>query len=129
MVPATGCVVVATAGDASVVGVASMYANRPGPGAHVASGSVIVDRTHRRRGVGDRLIAHMVQWCRSMGFAAIQFNAVVNTNDAAIRLYERPGSSPLGPRRAKRCVGAPQPRPIPASWLPCATRRPVRSHT
>jgi GNAT superfamily N-acetyltransferase len=96
MVPPPGRVVVATTGDASVVGVANMYANRAGPGAHVASGSAIVDRTYRRRGVGDRLIAHMVRWCRSTGFAAIQFNAVVDTNDTAIRLYERHGFVTLG---------------------------------
>ncbi len=33
---------------------------------------------------------------RSPGFAAVQFNAVVDTNTAAIRLYERHGFITLG---------------------------------
>lgn len=96
MTPSPGRVVVATSPDESIVGVANMYANRPGPGAHVASGSLVVDRAARRRGVGDRLLADMLEWSRSRGFAAIQFNAVVDTNDAAIRQYERHGFVTLG---------------------------------
>jgi ribosomal protein S18 acetylase RimI-like enzyme len=38
----------------------------------------------------------MIKWCRASGFAAIQFNAVVDTNQAAIRLYERHRFHTLG---------------------------------
>lgn len=33
----------------------------------------------------------MIDWASRSGFAAIQFNAVVDTNTAAIRLYESLG--------------------------------------
>src|SRR3954470_7522509 len=47
-------VVVATQAN-RVVGTANMYANRPGPGSHVASGSLMVARRTRGAGVGRAL--------------------------------------------------------------------------
>ena len=38
----------------------------------------------------------MISWARRAGFAAIQFNAVVETNTAAVILYERLGFITLG---------------------------------
>ncbi|MEV7039062.1 GNAT family N-acetyltransferase [Amycolatopsis sp. NPDC051061] len=38
----------------------------------------------------------MITWAREAGFAAIQFNAVVDTNKSAIRLYESLGFTTLG---------------------------------
>ncbi len=51
----------------------------------------MVDAAARGRGVGRRLGEHVVQWHRDEGFAAIQFNAVVETNTAAVRLWEQLG--------------------------------------
>jgi ribosomal protein S18 acetylase RimI-like enzyme len=96
MTPDPGRVVVACGTDGSVLAVANMYANRPGPGAHVASGSLIVAEAARGRGVGDRLVSDLLAWCRGRGFAAVQFNAVVDTNTTAIRLYQRHGFITLG---------------------------------
>lgn len=83
-------VVVATEGD-RVTGTANMYANRPGPGSHIASGSLMVAAGARGRGVGRALAVDLVGWARRTGFAAVQFNAVVEVNTAAIRLYESLG--------------------------------------
>jgi L-amino acid N-acyltransferase YncA len=88
-------VVVAAAGDL-ILGTANMYANRPGPGSHVASGSLMVARQARGKGVGRALATDMISWARRSGFAAIQFNAVVDTNTAAVRLYESLGFVTLG---------------------------------
>ncbi len=38
--------------NGQILGTANMYANRPGPGKHIASGSFMVDRAARGRGVG-----------------------------------------------------------------------------
>jgi ribosomal protein S18 acetylase RimI-like enzyme len=38
----------------------------------------------------------MIGWCRAQGFAAIQFNAIVDVNHAAVGLYERHGFVTLG---------------------------------
>ncbi|MFJ1768332.1 GNAT family N-acetyltransferase [Amycolatopsis sp. NPDC088138] len=87
--------VVATDGG-RVTGTANMYANRPGPGSHVASGSLMVAAEARGTGVGRALATDLVAWARRTGFAAVQFNAVVDVNTAAICLYESLGFVTLG---------------------------------
>jgi L-amino acid N-acyltransferase YncA len=94
LLPAPARVVVAA--DDLVLGTANMYANRPGPGSHIASGSLMVARQARGNGVGRALTTDMIGWARRSGFAAIQFNAVVDTNTAAVLLYERLGFITLG---------------------------------
>jgi len=88
--------VVVAAGDDLILGTSNMYANRPGPGSHVASGSLMVARQARGKGVGRALTSDMISWARRSGFAAIQFNAVVDTNTAAVLLYESLGFVTLG---------------------------------
>lgn len=95
LVAVPGRVVVATAGD-RVTGTANMYANRPGPGSHIASGSLMVAAGARGTGVGRALATDLIGWARRTGFAAIQFNAVVDVNTAAVRLYESLGFVTLG---------------------------------
>jgi GNAT superfamily N-acetyltransferase len=95
LLPAPARVVVA-AGDGLILGTANMYANRPGPGSHVASGSLMVAKQARGKGVGRALTIDMIGWARRTGFAAIQFNAVVDTNRAAVLLYESLGFVTLG---------------------------------
>jgi L-amino acid N-acyltransferase YncA len=91
MVPAPGRVAVAVDDDGSVVGSASMYRNRGGPGAHVASASFMVDPDRFGRGAGRALGEDMIAWARATGFRAIQFNAVVETNAAAVALWQSLG--------------------------------------
>ncbi|GAB2811416.1 GNAT family N-acetyltransferase [Lentzea nigeriaca] len=93
--PAPARVVVA-ADDRQVLGTANMYANRQGPGNHVASGTLMVAERARGAGVGRALTTDMIDWARRSGFAAVQFNAVVDTNTAAVRLYESLGFVTLG---------------------------------
>ncbi|MBW4715870.1 GNAT family N-acetyltransferase [Saccharothrix obliqua] len=93
--PAPARAVVAVDGD-RVLGTANMYPNRPGPGSHVASGSLMVARHARNAGVGRALVTDMIAWARRNAFAAIQFNAVVETNTSAIHLYESLGFVTLG---------------------------------
>ena len=68
-----------------------MGPNRPGRGGHVGTASFMVSGAARGRGVGRRLAEYVVQWHRDQGFRAIQFNAVVETNTAAVRLWEALG--------------------------------------
>lgn len=82
--------------DGAVLGSAKMGPNRPGRGAHVGTASVMVDAAARGRGVGRRLGEHVVQWHRDEGFAAIQFNAVVESNTVAVRLWQELGFRVVG---------------------------------
>lgn len=87
-----------TVADSSgqVVGTANMYANRPGPGRHIASGSFMVSRAARGQGVGRALVVDALSWARDAGFAGMQFNAVVEGNVAAEKLYADLGFVTVG---------------------------------
>jgi GNAT superfamily N-acetyltransferase len=95
MVPAPGQTAVCV--DAhTVLGSATMGPNRPGRGSHVGTGSFMVAPAGRGRGLGRALGEHVVQWHRDRGFAAIQFNAVVETNTGAVRLWQSLGFEIVG---------------------------------
>ena len=91
MIGAPGRTVVATDSGGTVLGTANMYANRQGPGAHVASASFMVDPGQAGRGTGRALGEHVIEWARASGFRAIQFNVVVETNEAAVKLWRSLG--------------------------------------
>ena len=82
--------------DGRILGSATMGPNRPGRGSHVGTASFMVSGDARGRGVGRRLAEYVVQWHRDQGFRAIQFNAVVETNQAAVRLWEGLGFRIVG---------------------------------
>lgn len=77
--------------DGEIVGTATGYANRPGNGSHVASGSFMVDVERSGEGAGRALGEDLIAWAREAGFKLIQFNAVVETNEAAIALWKSLG--------------------------------------
>jgi GNAT superfamily N-acetyltransferase len=78
-------------GEDVVVGSAKVAPNRPGRGAHVATASFMVDPAHAGKGIGRTLGAHAINWARTAGFRSMQFNAVVETNAAAVRLWQSLG--------------------------------------
>lgn len=90
-----GRTVVATV-DGAVVGSAKMGPNRPGRGAHIATASFMIDPEHRGHGTGRSLAEHVVEWARVSGYRGIQFNAVVETNTAAVRLWQSLGFEIVG---------------------------------
>lgn len=88
-------VVVAVTGGA-VAGTAWAGPNRPGRGAHVATASFMVDPGYQGRGAGRALGEYIVAWCAAQGFRSIQFNAVVETNQAAVALWRKLGFGIIG---------------------------------
>lgn len=82
--------------DGRIVGTAIMGPNRPGRGAHIATGSFMVAPEAQGRGVGRALGVHMIEWARARGYRGIQFNAVVETNEPAVRLWRSLGFEVIG---------------------------------
>ncbi|MGW1709153.1 N-acetyltransferase family protein [Streptomyces sp. NPDC002206] len=88
--------VVAVDDDGTVLGTAKMNNNHMGNGRHIASASYMVAPEHSGQGVGRALCVYTVEWARAAGFRAMQFNAVVETNHYAVRLYRSLGFEILG---------------------------------
>ena len=85
-----------TVPDHTVLGMYRIAPNQPGPGRHVANGSYMVAPAVRGTGVGRTLVEHSLRRCTEIGFRAIQFNAVAESNTGAIALYERLGFTTVG---------------------------------
>jgi GNAT superfamily N-acetyltransferase len=83
--------VVVAVDDGRVVGSAKMGPNRPGRGAHVATASFMVDPAHQGHGVGRALGEYAVTWAKQAGYRSMQFNAVVETNESAVALWQALG--------------------------------------
>lgn len=79
-----------------LLGSARMGPNRPGHGDHIGTASFMVAPEARGRGVGRALGEYVVQWHRDQGYRGIQFNAVVETNTAAVRLWRSLGFEIVG---------------------------------
>lgn len=77
--------------EGQILGSAKMGPNRPARGAHVATASFMVNPNQQSRGVGRALGEYMVQWARDNAYRAIQFNAVVETNESAVHLWQSLG--------------------------------------
>jgi L-amino acid N-acyltransferase YncA len=79
-----------------IVGSAKAGPNRPGRGAHVATASFMVDPAAQARGIGRALAEHVLAWATAAGYLGMQFNAVVETNESAVHLWQDLGFRIIG---------------------------------
>jgi L-amino acid N-acyltransferase YncA len=96
MEPPPGQTVIARDDDGVALGSAKMGPNRPGRGSHVATASFMVNPTQQGRGVGRTLGRYVIDWARAAGFHSMQFNAVVETNVGAVKLWKELGFTIIG---------------------------------
>jgi L-amino acid N-acyltransferase YncA len=87
--------VVAVDADGTILGTAVTGPNHGGPASHVATASFMVDPARAGRGVGRALGEHIMELARADGYRGMQFNAVVETNTAAVRLWQSLGMEVL----------------------------------
>jgi L-amino acid N-acyltransferase YncA len=79
-----------------VVGTYVLRPNRPGLGSHVSNASFMVCPSARGLGIGRAMGEHGLDEARRLGYRAMQFNFVVSTNEAAVRLWQRLGFTIVG---------------------------------
>ncbi len=96
MLAPPGHTVVAVDDHGRLLGTAKMHRNQGGPGSHVATASFMVDPEHARRGTGRALGEYALAWAHQQGYHGMQFNAVVETNTPAVRLWTSLGFSVVG---------------------------------
>lgn len=81
--------------DGLLAGSYYLKPNFHGRAAHIANAGYFVVRGFRGRGIGEALVHHSMAEARRLGFDALQFNLVFESNPAR-RLYERLGFRAVG---------------------------------
>ena len=73
-----------------------LHPNNVGRCGHIGNASYAVASKSRGRHIGEKLVLDCLSQAKYHGFTVLQFNAVVESNTHARRLYERLGFVPLG---------------------------------
>ncbi len=82
--------------DGQILGTYYLKTNQQGGGAHVCNCGYATHPAARGRGVASAMLAHSLTEARDVGYRAMQFNFVVETNAGAIRLWKRAGFAEVG---------------------------------
>ena len=82
--------------DGKVRGLYILHPNNIGRCGHICNASYAVASEARGRHIGEKLVLDCLEKGRALGFRVLQFNAVVESNLRARRLYERLGFIQLG---------------------------------
>jgi GNAT superfamily N-acetyltransferase len=80
---------------ADVVGGCFVRTNFPAFAPHIAQGGYLVDRRHRRQGIGRLLVEFSMTEARRTGYTAMMFN-LVRADSPSTRLYEELGFVVVG---------------------------------
>lgn len=79
-----------------VVGTYSLRPAQPGLGSHIANAGFMVAPAAAGRGVGRAMGEHCLAEARRLGYAAMQFNFVVSSNERAVGLWKSLGFAVVG---------------------------------
>lgn len=82
--------------DGKILGTYFIKANQRGGGAHVANCGYITAEAERGRGIARAMCLHSLERAKKRGFRAMQFNFVVSTNAAAVKLWTSLGFETVG---------------------------------
>ena len=82
--------------SASIVATAYLKPNSIGLADHICNAGWMVAPGASGQGIGRRFAAYVIAEAESLGFAGMQFNAVVSTNLRAVRLWESMGFAIVG---------------------------------
>jgi GNAT superfamily N-acetyltransferase len=83
------------AASGRILGSALLRPNQPALGDHIANAGFMVDPDAAGRGIGRRLGTYVLDEARRLGYRGMQFNAVVESNTAAVALWRSLGFTVL----------------------------------
>lgn len=78
------------------VGLYILHPNNVGRCGHICNASYAVRGDLRGRHIGGLLVKDCINKAKELGYGVLQFNAVVATNEAALKLYKKLGFTQLG---------------------------------
>ena len=82
--------------DGRIYGLYILHPNNIGRCGHISNASYAVSSESRGMRIGEKLVRDCLVQARRCGFRILQFNAVVESNLSARRLYEKLGFQQLG---------------------------------
>ncbi|WP_447555532.1 N-acetyltransferase family protein [Vreelandella sp. EE22] len=83
-------------GQGELLGSYYLKANAAGPGSHVCNCGYMIAPRARGQGLARTLCEHSQALAKERGFHAMQFNAVVSTNEVAVALWQKLGFNIVG---------------------------------
>lgn len=92
----TYCGVAENRDSNEILGLYILHPNNVGRCGHISNASYAVSKNARGMKIGEKLVKDCLVQGRENGFKILQFNAVVSTNTAARKLYEKLGFVQLG---------------------------------
>jgi len=95
-IEATECAYVAEDESGQILGSYYIKPNQPTLGAHVANCGYLVAEKARGRGVATTMGEHSLTAAVKLGYRAMQFNLVVATNEASVRVWKKLGFDLVG---------------------------------
>lgn len=82
--------------NGETVGLYILHPNNVGRCGHICNASYAVRSDLRGQHIGEILVRHCMAKAKELGFGVLQFNAVVRTNESALKLYKKLGFTQLG---------------------------------
>lgn len=82
--------------DGKIVGTFYLKQNQPGLGNHVCNAGFMVDEKESGKGIGRKMGLFALEEAKKSGYLAMQFNFVVSTNQAAVKLWQSLGFDIIG---------------------------------
>lgn len=82
--------------DGEIVGMYILHPNNIGRCGHICNASYAVKYGMRGKHIGEALVTDCLEQAKAHGFGILQFNAVVASNEPALKLYKKLGFVQLG---------------------------------
>lgn len=82
--------------NGEIVGLYILHPNNVGRCGHICNASYAVKGGLRGQHIGEKLVTHCIEKGKELGYGILQFNAVVKSNEPALRLYKKLGFVQLG---------------------------------